>query len=238
MKYIKTSKGNFPYEQKFIYLGIKRINKSISFDNLKDILTVMKSHNIRVSPACGSLLGIIRDGDFIDWDEDIDLNILQEDIERFKNSLWDLKEKGFELSRCDRCGHLYSVTRNGEFVDFYIMEKISPEIRTNMGPDFVFDKHLVNLMDWDFNGLKIQVPVEYESYLELMYGDWRTPVQYADFEISKFRILVKYIWASIKNLPPYPIRIKLLKHHHRKDLRKFLNRCEKYHVELKYQIDY
>lgn len=238
MKYIKTSKGRFPYVQRFVFLGKKRIDKEISFENLKDILMVMKSHGIRVSPACGSLLGIIRDGHFIDWDEDIDLNILMEDIDEFKNSLWDLKDKGFDLFRCDRCGHLYSVTRNGEYVDFYIMEKISPEIRTNMGPDFVFDKHIVNLRDWDFNGLTIQIPQEYESYLQLMYGDWKTPVQYADFELSKFQIFKNYVWNCIKNLPPYPLRLKLLKRHHRKDLQKFLRRCSKYGAELKSPICY
>lgn len=238
MKYIDTSKGRFPYKYKYVYLGKKRIDKDISFNNLKDILVVMKSYNIRVSPACGSLLGIIRDGNFIDWDEDIDLNILQEDIDNFKNSLWDLKEIGFELFRCDRCGHLYSVTRNGEYVDFYIMEKISPEIRTNMGPDFVFDKHLINLMDWNFKGLNIQVPIEYESYLEMMYGDWKTPVQYANYELNKFQIFKKNLWTWLKNLPPYNLRLRLLKRHHRKDLHKFLMRCEKYNIELKYPINY
>lgn len=238
MNYIKTTKGRFPYKKKFIYLGIKRIDKEVSFENLKDIISVMNSHKVRVSPACGTLLGIIREGDFIDWDEDIDLNILMEDIDKFKDCLWDLKDKGFHLFRYDRCGHLYSVTRNGEFVDFYIMEKISPEIRTNMGPDFVLDKHLVNLRDWNFKGLTIQVPKEYESYLELMFGDWKTPVQYADFEISGFRIIMKRIWYWIKNIPPYNIRIRLLKNHHKKDLKKFLERCEKYHVNLKFPIDY
>ena len=238
MKYIETSKGRFPYKEKYIYLGKKRINKEISLMNLKEILDIMNAHNIKVSPACGSLLGIVRDGNFIDWDEDIDLNILMEDIDEFKDSLWDLKERGFELFRCHRCGHLYSITKDGEYVDFYIMEKISPEVRTNMGPDFVLDKHLVNLMDWDFKGLRIQVPIEYESYLELMYGDWKTPVQYADFELNKFQILKENIWTWLKNLPPYPIRLKLLKHHHLIHLQKFLNRCKKYNVELKFPINY
>ena len=238
MKYIKTSRGRFPYKRRYFYLGKKRIDKLVSFENLKVILDVLRSHNISVSPACGSLLGIIRDGNFIDWDEDIDLNILMEDVEKLKDSLWDLKDHGFELFRFDRCGHLYSITKNGEYVDFYMMEKISPEVRTNMGPDFVLDKHLTNLIDWNFRGLTIQVPKEYEAYLELMYGDWRTPVQYADFELNKFQIFLKNFWTWLKNLPPMPIRIKLLKCHHKKDLMKFLNRCKKYNVSLKYPINY
>lgn len=238
MKYIETSRGKFYYTKRYYYLGKKRINKEIAFDNLKDILTIMRNHNISVSPACGSLLGIIRDGGFIDWDEDIDLNILKEDTEKLKDCLWDLKGKGFELFRCDRCGHLYSIIRNGEYVDFYIMEKISPEVRTNFGPDFVLDEHLTYLRDWDFNGLTIQVPREYESYLELMYGNWKTPIQYADFELNKFQIAKKIFWSWFKNLPSYNMRIRLLKRHHKKDLVKFLDRCKKFNVILKCPLNY
>ena len=238
MGYIETSRGRFPYKQQYFYLGKKRIDKQVSFENLKVILDVLRLHNISVSPACGYLLGIIRDGHFIDWDEDIDLNILMEDVEKLKNSLWDLRERGFELFRYDRCGHLFSITKNGEYVDFYIMEKISPEVRTNMGPDFVLDKHLTNLIDWNFRGLTIQVPKEYEAYLELMYGDWRTPVQYADFELNKLQIFKKNFWTWFKNLPPLSIRLKLLKRHHKKDLVKFLDRCKKYNVNLRFPINY
>lgn len=238
MNKIKTSKGWFKYEHKYIYLGVKRIDKKVALENLKVILDIMKKNCVRITPACGSLLGIIREGDFIDWDEDIDLNVLEEDIEAFKNSLWDLREAGFELFRCERCGHLYSIRRNGEYVDFYIMRKISPEVRTNMGPDFVLDKHLINLMDYDFKGVTIQIPVEYENYLTLMYGDWRTPVQYADFELSKFAIFKKNMWTWIKNLPPYSVRWYMLKNHHQKHLEKFLSKCDKRGVKLNCPLQY
>lgn len=238
MRKIQTQRGVLTYKPHFIYPGIKRIDKTMALDNLKCVLEILNRNQVRVSPADGTLLGIIRDEDLIDWDEDIDLNILEEDIEAFKSSLWDMINAGFELLRCERCGHLYSIGRNNEYIDFYILERVSPEVRTNMGTDFVLDKHVTNLMNRSFKNMTIQIPIEYKQYLELMYGSWQTPVQYANFKLNKFQIFMKKFWVWLKELPPYSIRLKLLKLHHKKHLHKFLKRCEEYNVELKYPINY
>lgn len=133
MASIKTPRGRFHYKPRFVYLGIKRINPDIAFDNLTVLVGILEKAGITVSPAYGSLLGIIREKGFIAWDEDIDLFILKEDKDKFLNSLWDMKDAGFELIRDVRVGHLYSVMRNGEYIDFYVMEPVTPEVRTTLG---------------------------------------------------------------------------------------------------------
>ena len=129
MKYIQTQLGRFPYKSQFIYLGVKQIDKAIAFENLKIVLAILEKKHVRASVAYGTLLGIIRDGDFIDWDEDIDLCVLAEDAELFKNCLWDLKKEGFELIRSDRCDHLFSIQRNGEYIDVVQMGILREEFR-------------------------------------------------------------------------------------------------------------
>ncbi len=238
MRKIQTKRGVIKFKAHYIYLGVKRINKSVALENLKCVLEILDRYNVKTSPADGTLLGIIRENDFIDWDEDIDLNILSEDMESFKVALWDMLDAGFEILRCERCNHLYSVCRNNEYIDFYILEKVSPEVRTNMGTDFVLDEHVTNLMEWDFKGINIKIPTNYEKYLELMYGNWKTPIQYADFELNTFQILKKKFWVWLKELPPYYCRLKLLKFHHRTHLQKFLKRCKEYQIDLKYPIKY
>lgn len=238
MKYIQTQSGPFPYKSQFVYLGIKQIDKSIAFENLKIVLNILGQKHIKVSAAYGTLLGIIREGDFIDWDEDIDLCILAEDLELFKNSLWDLKKEGFELIRTDRCNHLFSIKRKGEYIDFYVMEKISPEIRSDLGIGFFLEKHLVNTSTYPFKGISVPVPKQYREYLRLTYGNWETPVKYANFNLSKFQILKKKIWFILKNIPPRAIQIKLLKKHHKKDLDKFLARCKENNIILKHPVNY
>ena len=238
MAYINTPRGKLYYKPKNIYLGIKQINREIAFENLKDVIQVLKNVGICVSPAYGTLLGIIRENNFIEWDEDIDLFVLNEDKDILLDALWQLREEGLELIRVDRCAHLYSVMRNGEYIDFYIMDSISPELRTGYGDLFMLERHLTDLIDWNFKGLTISVPRQYEECLQLLYGDWRTPVKYANFEMSLIGIQKAKIKNRLKKLLPFKLRFFLLKKHHRKDLDKFLAKCKKNGINLKSEINY
>ena len=49
---------------------------------LKDILAIAEKHNIKVFPLYGTLLGIKRHGGFIPWDDDIDLAVFENDLEK------------------------------------------------------------------------------------------------------------------------------------------------------------
>ena len=176
MASIKTLRGRFYYKPINIYLGIKQINRDEAFDNLKILLNILEKNNVLISPALGTLLGIIRDNNFIEWDEDIDLFVLEEDKDKLLNAFWDLKKEGFDLVRVERAGLLYSVIRNGEYIDFYIMEKLSPELRGS-ADIFMLERHLTDLIDWDFRGITIKIPKDYEEFLNLRYGNWRIPVR-------------------------------------------------------------
>lgn len=238
MASIKTPRGKLYYKPKNLYLGIKQIDRDVAFENFKIVVHVLREAGIRVSPAYGTLLGIIREGNFIEWDEDIDLFILSEDKEKLLNVFWKLEEKGLKLVREERCGHLYSVMKNGEYIDFYIMDRISPEIRTGYGDLFMFEKYLTDLIDWNFRGLTISIPREYEQCLEFLYGDWRTPVKYANFDLSRSQIAKANTKTFLKKMLPFPLRFKMLKMYHRKDLDKFLKKCERKSVKLNFDINW
>lgn len=69
----------------------RKLLKEITPDELKQIqLRILdyvdafcKKHNIMYSLACGTLLGAIRHKGFIPWDDDIDIQMLRPDYERF-----------------------------------------------------------------------------------------------------------------------------------------------------------
>ena len=222
--YINTSKGRLYYKPVTLYLGIKQINREVAFQNLKVVAKVLEQHHLKVRPAFGSMLGIVRDHDFIEWDEDIDLCLLDAEEEEFKSALWDLKDNGFNLIRYERLG-LYSIMRNGEYIDFYISDKISPDVYFEGGA-FTLSKHLENDQEWDFKGIKVYIPKDYDEYLTFQYGDWRTPVKYADFNMSSFKKFGVKSVHVIKGLLPDFLYYPLLHRHHRPDLKKFLGKCE------------
>lgn len=237
MASIKTPRGRLHYKPINIYLGIKQIDREVAFENLRLLLELLKKESVLVSPALGTLLGIIRDNNFIEWDEDIDLFVLEEDKSKLLNAFWSLKEIGFDLIRVERCGHLYSIMRKGEYIDFYIMERLSPEVRGS-GDIFMLERHLTELIDWNFKGLTIKVPKDYEEFLGLRYGEWRTPVKYANFNMSKWHILKIKAINIAKGLIPRPLKLKLLKKYHKKSFEKFLTRCQNKGIHFNYHINY
>ena len=231
MSIIKTSKGNFKYKNKILYLGIKQIDKVQALENLKLLATVLNEKKIHWGPVFGSLLGIIRENDFITWDEDIDLYILQEEERLFRDVLWDLREKGFNLIRYERRG-LYSIIRKGEYIDFYVLQKLTDNLRETKGGGYMFEKYITDRIMFDFKGVCLFVPKDYDECLSLQYGDWHTPVQYANYEKNKVQQYISKVPYIIKNHLPDCIYFKLLKFHHRKDLRKYIERCKRYGVKI------
>lgn len=227
MPKIKTSKGDIYFHRKFLYIGIKQIDRDIAFENLNIISQVLNKENINWGPYLGTLLGIVRDNNFIAWDEDTDLFILHEDEEKLKNALWVLIDLGFEVIRYERRG-LYSIMRKGEYVDFYILKEVSPTLRfSGGGSDYIFSKFLEETILWNFRGMPIKIFKQYEEYLTFQYGDWKTPVQYADFNLNIFKRTFYRLKSFIKNNLPDNLYYYLLRKHHLKHFQNFKEKCKK-----------
>lgn len=231
MARIKTSKGDLKYRFKIIYPGIKRIDKEKAFDNLKLLTDYLNTTDLHWGPAIGTLLGIVRENDFIAWDEDIDLWIFEEEEEKFKDMLWDIMNLGFDIIRYYRRG-LYSIMRNGEYIDFYVMHSIGGGVRHNGGMAFMFEKYLKEVMPYDFKGVQLSIPIEYDEFLSFRYGDWRTPVQYCDFDMNWYKKTWLKTRLFIMRFLPDKLYYKLHRKQHQKDFDKFKERCKKHGIEV------
>jgi len=174
-KIINTSKGPIKFEEKEFQYGVKTINKKIAKKNLIDFKKIMEKNNIEFILGYGSLLGAIRENDFISYDEDVDVLILDKNKKKFLESLFDLIDIGFEVGRYD--GELLSIMRNGEYIDIYFFRKGTLGYLINKG-DKVKEKFLYETMKYEFLGEVFTIPKDYEGYLKYYYGNnWRIPIK-------------------------------------------------------------
>jgi len=74
----------FDFNERYKRRGLKNkyLNKKIAEENLKLFKQIADKYNLKLILAYGTLLGAIREGDFITHDYDIDLMIFKEDIEK------------------------------------------------------------------------------------------------------------------------------------------------------------
>lgn len=204
MAKIKTKIGVYKFRQKNLYLGLKQINKIIAKKNLLDAKRVLDDNGLYFGLIFGTLLGAVREHDFIAHDEDIDLFILKEDEENFKVILFMLQDIGFKLIRYDRRG-LYSIERNGEYIDFYIFSEFSKGVY-HSGSDYILERHLRDTADYEFQGDLFRIPENYEEFCNVHYGrDWRTPIVWTTYKLSKIAILKNKTEIIIKRLLPNKI---------------------------------
>lgn len=232
MTRLLTSKGYLEFYNHLLYFGNKVIDKDVMLENLRVLSQYLDKIGIYWGPAFGSLIGIVRNDAFQPWKPVFDIYILKEDEERFKDILWQLLDVGFNLVRHERRGYYY-LERNGEFIKFYVLAKISPDVRHTAGSFYIHDKYLQNTVKWDFNGIPMNVPSEVDEYLTFNYGDdWTTPKQtvfYNRNTISKYWHWLK-TWVQDK-LPDNIYYFWLLQHR-QKDFLKFKTRCEKAGIPL------
>lgn len=88
---------------------------------LADIAKVCEKHHIRWFADCGTLLGAVRHGGFVPWDDDLDICMLRDDYVRFRAvALKELPQNYQVLSGSKNEGWANLVTRvvNGNGVNF------------------------------------------------------------------------------------------------------------------------
>ncbi len=118
--------------KKIVKMTVDEIHMEL-FKLLKDLDELFKKHGIKYFLAFGTLLGCIRDGGYIPWDDDIDIavmpecwdkmnRILTEELDRNKYSV--INRKTHKRSACWQ--YLTEVSVNGTFRRFdYFREEVA-----------------------------------------------------------------------------------------------------------------
>lgn len=209
---IKTPVGNYYYKYIPIYLGIKPINKVIAKENLLLLKSILDNNNVLFLLSFGTLLGAVREHDFISHDEDIDLILFKKDLPKFLSLLFVLRENGFEIVRYESRGFL-SIMRKGEYIDIYFFDDYPEDSSLSYCCRDMYSKKLLeDTAEIEFQGAMFQAPRDYEQYLEFNYGsNWKTPIPYVSFKMSKIQKAKVLCLQYAKILLPEAITEKLQK---------------------------
>lgn len=226
---INTPNGPYHYRYVPIYLGIKRIDKTIAKENLLIVKEILDSNHLTFILSFGALLGAVREHDFIDHDEDIDLIVMKKDMQRFLSLLFVLRDKGFEVVRYESRGFL-SIMRKGEYIDFYFFADYPNDSSLSYCcRDMYLKKELEDLADIDFMGTSFKAPRNYEKYLEFNYGEnWRTPVQSADFDMPAYKKDIFIMTQYLKAMLPTGIVEKIQAHSDAPYLEKWIEKAKQF----------
>lgn len=170
---INTSNGEYEFEVQEFVLGQKLIDRSISKDNLLSLHKCFEEFDIEFGLIYGTLLGAVREGNFIEHDEDTDLFALEEEREKILDSLFRLREYGLEVGRYE--AEILSIMKDDEYIDIYFFKKNIFGKRVANG-SLIDSKYLEELEDLDFLGKTFKVPKNPKELLEIIYGkNWRIP---------------------------------------------------------------
>ncbi|MEB2298497.1 LicD family protein [Lysinibacillus xylanilyticus] len=155
-------------------------------------------HEIPHYYTFGTLLGIARDGGLIPWDDDIDIAIFASDTDDVQSTLIQSVKKFEELFdiklflRTYSNGKPASITMdcldNGRklfMINFDCMYGEGDMIKQELNDTPA--KFFEGFDELPFEGINIQVPKDYQGYLDYTYGDWhvvKKNTSFADNTIS------------------------------------------------------
>lgn len=96
------------------------MKEEIVVKNLREVKEIFGKFGIRYWLDCGTLLGAVRDGKMIEWDQDIDLGTLDGNLKKINSAISQLEKKGFCVI-INREGEFFiRIERFGCSIDLYL----------------------------------------------------------------------------------------------------------------------
>lgn len=226
MPILKIPQGEIRYKTIPLFPGVKMIDKPVAAENLKLLKSILAQYGINFQLHAGTLLGAIREHNFIDHDEDIDLAFLDEDRNKVLSILPILESAGFNVCRFDR-RDLISVIRNGEYIDFYFYKPYNSILRSCSGW-LVKSEQLEKSIEYAFMGEKYLIPEKWEEYLIAEYGNnWSIPIKWNNYNIPRYKRIFFNLKEYSKDYLPAPLFRILLRRAEQKLVDRSLQRLKK-----------
>lgn len=205
MEIVKLGNKTFKYEKE--NLSIENNLPAITHEDAREVLFLMQDVlsecNIKMHLSYGTLLGAVRDKDFIKGDLDVDIMI--DDEESLFNSLPYMHSKGLTLVRA-KTGNTYSFRINERcYIDVYIKRPLRCSIWSLycccLAGTVVPKKYFAEESTLEFLGRTFVCVKNPEKLLEFWYGEtWNQPIGKFEkeyiYEVKSHYYFAKYLLMS------------------------------------------
>lgn len=143
---------------------------------------LLRKHNITYWFDCGNLLGALRNGQHIPWDNDVDISCFESDVSKLVALKDEIKADGFNSTT------LYDKQKR---LHAFVIWKHNPDFHVDIWPCYIEDgivinihipyffcvplEDVLNMSEINFEGAMYPCPRNVEKLIVSRYGpDWRT----------------------------------------------------------------
>ena len=193
-KFIEDTKEEISkLDYKKYFYQYNKFEKNILAQEMKDITNFFEEElELAVYPVYGTLLGMVRDNDFIAWDTDIDMAYLSKcTTEKAVLNEWNmickfLNEHKMLMWKCKTASHAHLFSPNGHLrIDLWISWL---DANNKYYLTWIFDGEFDSTILLPFNKIifkdqEFLLMQNYEKHLEFHYGpNWKNPIAGDDME--------------------------------------------------------
>ncbi len=169
----------------------KLFDSSQCLSSMNEVIDILELHGIKPFVAFGSLLGLVRDGKFMDYDKDADIGIFIHDYDEIFKIVSILCESSKFISpdmvNKSKESNFWNVsiidTERIAVIDLFFFYNQSTHIEAGVYRSCAALKWAFKpfeLVRGNLAGKKYWLPDNIEQHLEELYGNWREPVEVWD----------------------------------------------------------
>ena len=197
------------YQIRSNYISTKPPTADVLAKMFKEVYSIILELKLKAWLTKGTLLGVIRENQFIEGDDDIDIHLFEKD---FVDHMYELKKKfieqGYIVRLAEGTNPKMSLFKNGFMVGMVGLKEQGDWLTR---PIQKFPKHLfLNEQYVEFCGLRCLIPSPPEKYLEFVYGpNWKIPDKGIGDNYDTYFSLKSFHYCSLK---VYYIAARIIRH--------------------------